>query len=186
VKVGDRFLSGREVRLIGNAGMQYGVVPLPKALEISKNEGFDLVLVSDTSNPPVCRLMNFGKFIYEQKKKEKDQRKSHHVQKNKEVKFSVNIDSHDYQTKVRHAVEFLEKGHKVKGVMMFRGRELSHKELGFAIIEKLVKDLAEVGVPETSPKLLGNTIIVAFNPARIKHTRERHDKQEASASPEEQ
>ncbi len=164
VKDGDYSLRGRDVRLIGGKGEQHGVVPFAKAIEISKGEGLDLVLVADTANPPVCRVMNYGKFIYEQKKKEKDQRKAHHVQKVKEIKFSANINQHDYDTKLKHAVEFLEEGCKLKATMMFRGREMAHQELGFRIMRQLMKDLENVGVPEAEPRLLGRNIVLNFNP----------------------
>jgi translation initiation factor IF-3 len=144
-------------------------VPFSKAFELAKNEGLDIVLVADNATPPVCRIMNFGKFLYEQRKKEKEQRKAQHTQKMKEVKFSANIDPHDYQIKLRHSVEFLEKGCKVKAVMMFKGRQLSHKEIGFDIMKKVVKDLENIGIPEAAPKLIGRSIILNFNPGHSKH-----------------
>jgi len=166
VKDGDYSLRSRDVRVIGSKGDQYGVVPFSKAIEISKKEGLDLVLVADTANPPVCRVMNYGKFIYEQKKKEKEQRKLHHAQKVKEIKFTANIDPHDYNTKLKHAIEFLEEGCKLKTTMVFRGREMSHQELGFNIMKKLIQDLEKVGVPEAEPKLFGRSIMLNFNPGR--------------------
>ncbi len=152
------------MRLIGSKGEQYNIVSFSKAIEISKKDELDLVLVADTANPPVCRIMNYGKFIYEQKRKEREQRKLHHAQKVKEIKFSANIDPHDYQTKVKHAVEFLKTGCKLKTTMIFRGREMSHQELGFKIMRQLMQDLEKIGIPEAEPKLLGRSIVLNFNP----------------------
>lgn len=157
-------MSGRDVRLIGNDGSQLGVVPFKRACQIAQQNGLDLVAVAEQANPPVCKIMDFGKYIYEQKKKEKEQKKHQHAQKQKEIKFSASIDPHDYGIKIDHAIEFLKDGHKVKATMMFRGRELSHKEIGFDVMNKVVKDLAEYGTPEAPPKLIGKNIITNFNP----------------------
>jgi translation initiation factor IF-3 len=164
VKGGDRFLAGREVRLIGSNGGQLGVVTFEKAIELSRQEGLDLVVVADNVTPPVCRIINYGKLIYEHKRKEKDQRKQQHANKVKEVKFGANIDPHDYQIKINHAIEFLTKSYKVKTSMMFKGREMAHKELGYAIMQKVVKDLEGHGIAETAPKLIGRSIFINFNP----------------------
>jgi translation initiation factor IF-3 len=114
--------------------------------------------------PPVCRIINYGKLIYEHKKKEKDQRKQQHANKVKEVKFGANIDPHDYQIKINHAIEFLSKSYKVKASMMFKGREMAHKELGYSIMQKVVKDLETHGIAESAPKLIGRSIFINFNP----------------------
>jgi len=143
-------------------------VPFAKAIEISKLEGLDLALVAENVNPPVCKIMNFGKYIYEQKKKEKEQKKRHHIQKVKELKFTANIDLHDYQTKLRHAIEFLKDGSKLRATMMFRGREMAHQELGMNIIGNLIRDLGEFGEPESEPKLFGRNLVVTFNPKKFK------------------
>ncbi len=108
--------------------------------------------------------MNFGKFIYEQRKKEKDQKKHQHSQKLKEIKFTPTIDQHDYMIKINHAVEFLKKEHKLKTSMMFRGREMSHKEIGFEIMNRVIKDLAEFGDPDSHPRMIGRSIILNFTP----------------------
>jgi len=143
-------------------------VPFAKAIELSKLEGLDLALVAENADPPVCKIMNFGKYIYEQKKKEKEQKKHHHAQKVKELKFTASIDPHDYQTKLRHAIEFLKDGSKLRATMMFRGREMAHQELGMNIIKKLIKDLEEFAESESEPKLFGRNLIVNFNPKNSK------------------
>lgn len=131
---------------------------------MAKQGGLNLVMVAENSDPPVCKIVDFGKLIYEQKKKDKDQRRHQHAQKHKEIKFTPSIDPHDYQIKITHAIEFLEKNYKLKATMMFRGREMAHKELGFGVMERLVKDLAAHGVPEAPPKLIGRSIIINFSP----------------------
>lgn len=137
-----------------------------KALELARVGDLDLVLVADNINPPVCKVMNFGKYIYEQKKKEKEQRKAQHVQKVKELKFTLHIDPHDYQTKLKHAIEFLKDGCKLKATMMFRGREMAHQELGMNIMKNLIKDLENVGTPDTEPKMFGRNMVLTFNPGK--------------------
>ncbi len=157
-------MAGRSVRLIGKDGAQLGVVPLKQACLLAFQSGLDLVSVAEQTEPPVCKIMDFGKFLYEQKKKEKEQKKHQHAQKLKEIKFSASIDPHDYSIKIGHATEFLKESHKVKASMMFRGREMSHKEIGFEVMNNVVKDLDAYGVPESPPKLIGKSIIINFNP----------------------
>jgi len=130
--------------------------------------GLDLVIVAEKTDPPVCRVMDFGKLQYEQKKSIRLQKKHTHVQKVKEVKFRINIDPHDYGFKIKHALEFLGEGDKVKATLMFRGREMAHKEMGFELINKVMEDIKEYGEADGSPKLLGRNIIVTFNPATKK------------------
>ncbi len=127
-------------------------------------QGMDLVLVSDKSEPYVCRVMDYGKLRYEQKKKVKDQKRSSSKCKLKEVKFRVNIEEHDYQYKINHAIEFLGKGNKVKLTLMFRGREMAHKDIGFALMERAVADLVEQGKAESGAKLMGRNITVVLAP----------------------
>ena len=126
--------------------------------------GLDLVIVAEKAEPPVCRVMDFGKLQYEQKKSLRIQKKHTHVQKVKEVKFRINIDPHDYGFKIKHALDFLGEGDKVKATLMFRGREMAHKEIGFEVINKVIEDIKEHGEVESTPKLLGRNIIVTFNP----------------------
>ena len=126
--------------------------------------GLDLVLVSENSEISVCRIMDYGKLRYEQKKKVKDQKKSSHKTKLKEVKFRVNIEKHDYDYKINHAVEFLSKGNKVKLTLMFRGREMAHKDIGFDLITRVVEDLTEYSKSESMPKLMGRNITAVVSP----------------------
>jgi len=130
--------------------------------------GLDLVIVAEKADPPVCRVMDFGKLQYEQKKSLRLQKKHTHVQKVKEVKFRINIDPHDYGIKIKHALDFLGEGDKVKATLMFRGREMAHKEIGFEVVNKVIEDIKEYGEAESTPKLLGRNIIVTFNPVTKK------------------
>lgn len=153
-----------QVRLIGADGDQLGVVPKLKAFELAKEAKLDLVLVSEQSNPPVCKILDFGKLAYDQKRKQKNQKKNQVVQKLKELRFHLNTDEHDYQTKIGHATEFLEKGNKVKIALVFRGREAAYKDKGFELINRAIKELAEFGTPDGAPNMTGKTILVTMNP----------------------
>jgi len=135
---------------------------------MADDAGLDLVIVAEKTEPPVCRVMDFGKLQYEQKKSLRLQKKHTHVQKVKEVKFRINIDPHDYGFKIKHALEFLGEGDKVKATLMFRGREMAHKDIGFELINKVIEDIKEYGEAESTPKLLGRNIIVTFNPVTKK------------------
>ena len=152
------------MRLIGADGTQLGVVSYARAKELAAEAGEDLVLVSDTSNPPVVRIMNFGKLQYEQKKNLKAQRRNSAAQKLKEVKFHINIDSHDYETKLNHALDFLEKGCRLKVTLALRGREMAHQELAFELMDKVMAELAPYADADGKPKLLGRNISVNFAP----------------------
>lgn len=124
----------------------------------------DLVLVSERSTPPVVRIMNFGKLQYEQKKNLKAQRKNQATQKLKEVKFHMNIDSHDYETKLKHALDFLEKGCRLKVTLVLRGREMAHQDLAFNLMDQVMKELSLVADADGKPKMLGRNISVNFAP----------------------
>ena len=137
---------------------------LGPACQAAKNEKLDLVLVAETSEPPVCRIMNFGKFQYEQKKKLKDQKKNQAVQKGKEIEFRLNIADHDYEVKLNHCKEFLDEGRKLKVTLKLKGREMAHPEMGFELIGKITEDLKEAGVLDVPAKLFGKSITVSFNP----------------------
>lgn len=154
----------KQVRLIGADGEQLGVVATQDAFKQAKAAGLDVVLVADKAEPPVCRIMDFGKLVYEQKKKQKDQKKHQHTQKLKEIKFHVSIDPHDYSYKLKHAVDFLSEKDKLKVTIMFRGREMAHKEIGFEFSKKIAEDLKEHGELEEEPKLIGRNITLSFNP----------------------
>ena len=153
-----------EIRVVGADGNQLGVMATQQALQLAREQGLDLVEVSPTSRPPVCRIMDFGKYKYEQSKKTKQSKKKQHTLQVKEVKFRPKTEEHDYQFKKRHAEEFLEKHYKVKVTLMFRGRELDHKELGYRMLDRLTKDLAHVSVVERSPEFEGRLMVMYFSP----------------------
>jgi translation initiation factor IF-3 len=153
-----------EVRVIDSEGEQLGVMSTDAALARADEEGLDLVEVSPTARPPVCRIMDFGKYKYEQSKKQKESKKKQHSIQVKEVKFRPKTEEHDYQFKKWHAEEFLEKGHKVKITMMFRGRELDHRDLGMTMLARLEQDLVEVGNVERAAKFEGRLIVMYMAP----------------------
>lgn len=154
-----------EVRLIGDDGSQLGVMPTRQALEKAKAIGLDLVEVAPNVRPPVCRLMDVGKYIYALSKKEKEARKKQKVINIKEVKLTSKIEEHDYQTKLRNARRFIERGDKVKLTLMFRGREITHKELGERVIAKFIEDMSDVAEVERNDGLEGNSIHLYFAPS---------------------
>lgn len=164
LKPNDRSFTATQVRLIGAEGEQLNVVPLAKARELAHEAGLDLVLVSDRSTPPVVRIMNFGKLQYEQKKNLKAQRRNSAAQKLKEVKFHVNIDSHDYETKIKHALDFLDKGCRLKITLALRGREMAHQDLAFQLMDQVMAELAPYADADGKPKMLGRNISVNFAP----------------------
>ena len=152
------------LRVIGAEGEQLGLMKLGPACNAAKNAGLDLVLVAETSVPPVCKIMDYGKLVYETKKKLKEQKKNQLAQKVKEIKFRLNIDTHDYETKLNHCLDFLNEGSKLKITIMFRGREMAHPEVGFELVNRIAEDLKDDAVLESPAKLLGRNINVAFNP----------------------
>jgi len=153
-----------EVRLIGAEGEQLGVVPYSQAQTLASEAKLDLVMVSDRSVPPVVRIMNFGKLRYEQKKNLKAQRRNTAAQKIKEVKFHINIDDHDYQTKIKKALDFLEKKFRLKITLALRGREMAHQDMAFELIKKVMAELAPYADADGAPNLLGRNISVTFAP----------------------
>lgn len=162
IRVNHR-IRAREVRVInGSTGEQLGVLKLPDALRKAEEMGLDLVEVAPNANPPVCRIVDFGKYRYELAKQEKDKKSS--AGKVKEVKFRVNIDNHDYLTKIRHAEEFLDKGNKLKVQLQFRGRQMAHQELGMAVVLRVKEDLATMGHVDMEPKLVGRAINMVMSP----------------------
>ena len=154
----------REVRLVGSDGKQVGVVATRKALEMAKARGLDLVEVASTARPPVCQICDFGKYKYEQAKKDKEQKKNKIVIKVKEIQLRPFTDPHDYQYKLQHAIDFLCDDMKVKVFLRFRGRENAHKEYGFETMKKFVGDLAPYGKADTQPRKAGRGITVMLAP----------------------
>ena len=146
----------REIRVIDDTGQQLGIMAPFEALAIAKQKGLDLVEISATANPPVCRIMDFGKYQYQEQKRAREARRHQKVIEVKEIKFRPKVDEHDYQFKKKHIERFLADGDKVKATIFFRGREMAHPEIGRRILERLVEELADVAVAETMPRLEGN------------------------------
>jgi translation initiation factor IF-3 len=157
-----------KVRVISQTGEQIGVISLQEALSKAEEAGLDLVEIVPGSNPPVCKIINFGKFRYDQTKREKESKKSQHQVKVKEIKLKPNIDDHDLETKLRHAHEFIAKGNKVKITCVFRGREMAHPEIGERVIRKMCDDLEEIAMLESPPKMFGRALTVVLAPGAKK------------------
>ncbi|MGX7083870.1 translation initiation factor IF-3 [Facklamia languida] len=157
-------IRAKELRVIGDNGEQIGVKSLQDALTIAESFDLDLVLVSPQAKPPVARIMDYGKYRYEQQKKEKEQRKNAKVINVKEVRLSPSIDDHDYQTKLRQAIKFLEKGDKVKASIRFRGRSITHKDLGRDVLEDFIEDTQEVAIVESKPTMEGRSMFMLLAP----------------------
>jgi len=156
-------IRAREVRVImGSTGEQLGVMKLSDALRKAQSIGLDLVEVAPTANPPVCKIVDFGKFRYDISKQEKEKKTS--GTKLKEIKFRVNIDAHDYMTKIRHGEEFLDKGNKVRVQLQFRGREMAHQEFGMQLMERVKGDLAGMSQVEMEPKIAGRNVTMTLSP----------------------
>ncbi len=145
----------RQIRLIGAEGEQIGIIDTRDALAMAREQGLDLVMVGPQAVPPVCRLLDYGRFRYEQQQNEKENRRRARAQEVKAIKFRVKIDDHDFNTKTGHVRRFLEEGHKVKVTIMFRGRERTHPELGERILHRVAETLADVGAPEGTPSMMG-------------------------------
>ena len=157
-----------QVRVIGDEGEQLGVMDTRDAIRTAREKGLDLVEVAATADPPVCRIIDFGKFQYEAKKKANEAKKKQAVIVVKEVKFRPGTDDHDYDYRMKHAREWLTEGDKVKATIWFRGREMTHRELGARILEKLEKDLADISEVEMRPRMEGNQMFIILGPKRHK------------------
>lgn len=157
-----------EVRLVGPSGEQVGIVPLAKALELAQEYDLDLVEVAANARPPVCKLMDYGKFKYESAMKAREARKNQAHTVIKEMKLRPKIDPHDYDTKKGHVVRFLKQGDKVKITIMFRGREQSRPELGYRLLQRLAEDVQDLGFVESNPKQDGRNMIMVLGPHKKK------------------
>jgi translation initiation factor IF-3 len=157
-------IRAREVRVIGDDGKQLGILPLNEALAMARQQGVDLVEIAPNATPPVCRVVDFGKFRYEQSKREKESKKHQHANKVKEVQLSVKIDPHDLEVKRDHAVGFLCEEMKVKVSLRFRGREMAHTEIGFQVVNKFLSEVGPWGTPDREPQLVGKGINVMISP----------------------
>lgn len=163
MNLNDR-IRAREVRLIDSNGDQLGVKSRTEALEIAQTRELDLVLVAPNAKPPVCRIMDYGKFRYEQQKKEKEARKNQKIIQLKEVRFTPGIGDHDFDTKLRNARKFLENGDKVKAAVRFRGRAITHKELGQEVLDRLAKEVLDIATVESRPKMEGRNMFMMLSP----------------------
>ncbi len=159
-----------QVRVIGEENEQLGVMDIRDAIRAAREKGLDLVEVAATADPPVCRIIDFGKFQYEAKKKANEAKKKQVTITVKEVKFRPGTDDHDYSYRMKHAREWLEEGDKVKATIWFRGREMTHRELGARILERLEHDLIDVGEVEARPRMEGNQMFIILGPKKHKGT----------------
>jgi translation initiation factor IF-3 len=151
-------------------------------LRLAREQGYDLVEVAPAARPPVCRIMDFGKFLYQQKKKTHDSKKKQKQFQVKEVKFRPNIDDHDYDVKLRNALRFLEEGDKVKATVQFRGREMSKPDLGLNLMKRLAADIGDRGVQESTPEMAGNRMHLIFGPGKKEKDREKEREKEKAAT----
>jgi translation initiation factor IF-3 len=175
-------IRAREVRVIGDNGEQLGVMSLNEALALARQRGVDLVEIAATATPPVCRVVDYGKFRYEQSKKDKESKKHQHANKVKEIQLSANIDPHDFKVKLGHAIDFLCEDMKVKVSLRFRGREMAHQEFGKDKVNNFIKDVAPWGHPDAPPKLIGKGLNVMLSPLP-RNKRARHPNEGAAPAP---
>jgi len=175
-------IRAREVRVVGHDGKQLGVLALGEAINLARAQGVDLVEIAPNATPPVCRLVDFGKYRYEQSKKEKEAKKHHHANKVKEIQLSPTISPHDFGVKLSHAIDFLCDEMKVKLALRFRGREMAHQEIGFQVVKKFVLALALYGHPDAEPKLIGRGIHVMLSPLP-RNKRAKNPNQTADGAP---
>src|SRR6202140_1764374 len=166
-------IRAREIRVIGDEGQQIGVMPPFEALKMAREKNLDLVEISPTAQPPVCRIMDYGKFLYQQEKKEREAKKHQKTITVKEVKFRINVDDHDYETKKNHVLRFLDEGDKVKATIFFRGRE---------ILERLIKDVEPHSIVEFRPRQEGNTLHAILAPKKTEKEREKEKHKAAAQS----
>jgi translation initiation factor IF-3 len=170
-----------QVRVISPEGKQLGILDTPKAINLALEVGLDLVEVAPNATPPVCRIMDFGKYVYEEQKKHSHAKTT--GSKIKEIEFTARIEQHDYETKLRHAEEFLDHGNKVKMRLKFRGREMAHTELGFSLMKRAVADLSSMGNPDADPKLIGRNIHVMLTPLPPNKRKPKFHQRDAGEEP---
>lgn len=157
-------IRAKEVRVVGVDGEQLGIMPIREALQLAADANLDLVNVAPNAKPPVCRIMDYGKYRYEMQKKEKEARKNQKVIDIKEIRLSATIEEHDFQTKLRNVVKFLNDGDKVKCTVRFRGREITHAEIGQRVLERVANEVQDISVVERKPKLEGRQMIMILAP----------------------
>jgi translation initiation factor IF-3 len=165
--------------VIDDEGGQIGILPPYEALKLARSKNLDLVEISPTAQPPVCRIMDYGKYLYQQEKKEREAKKHQKTITVKEVKFRINVDDHDYETKKNHVLRFLDEGDKVKATIFFRGREMTRTNLGRGILERLIKDVEPYSIVEFRPRQEGNTLHAILAPKKSAVEREKEREKEA-------
>jgi translation initiation factor IF-3 len=180
IRINER-IRAREIRVIDENGEQLGILQPFEALRIARERGLDLVEVSPNAVPPVCRIQDYGRYLYEKEKSERAARKRQKVITIKEVKFSVTVDEHDYQTKKNQVNRFLTEGDKVKASLRFRGRQMAHRELGYNIINRLIQDIGDAGVVEFMPRMEGTILHAILAPGRKEPPKPRPPAQAAQA-----
>ena len=173
----------REVRVIDDTGQQLGIMPPQQALTIARRKGLDLVEIAATATPPVCRIMDFGRYQYQEQKRARPAKKHQKIIEVKEIKFRPKVDEHDYQFKKKHIERFLADGDKVKATIFFRGREMAHPEIGRRILERLIDDLAEVAIAETAPRQEGNQMHTILSGKRERSRPPRKRRKRKSRNP---
>src|ERR1700689_2794932 len=178
IRTNDR-IRAREIRVIDDEGKQIGILPPYEALKMAREKNLDLVEISPSAVPPVCRIMDYGKFLYQQEKKEREAKKHQKTITVKEVKFRINVDDHDYETKKNHVLRFLDEGDKVKATIFFRGREMTRTGLGRQILERLIKDVEPHSIVEFRPRQEGNTLHAILAPKKTAVEREKEREKEA-------
>jgi translation initiation factor IF-3 len=180
----NRRIKAREVRVVGPDAEQLGVLPIDQALARAQELGMDLVEVSPMAKPPVCKIMDYGKFKYLEKKKQNEAKKKQVVVQLKEVKLRPRTEEHDYATKIKKVREFLAEANKARITVMFRGREMSHRELGQKVLQRIIEDLRDVAVIEAAPRMEGRQMfmIIAPNPRMLQASRDRAKAQAAQAA----
>lgn len=177
----NRGIRAAEVRVVDEEGRQLGVMPLRQALETARERGLDLVEVAATAQPPVCRILDYGKFRYEQAKKDRHAKKSQHLSEVREVKIRPKIGAHDLEAKLRNARKMLQEGDKIKVIVIFRGREMAHQDLGWKLLQKVGETLKDVAALDKAPGMEGNALTVIFAPS--KQAREARTTKKESQQP---
>ncbi|MES2122980.1 MAG: translation initiation factor IF-3 [Chlamydiota bacterium] len=164
----NREIRAPQVRVIDKDGGQVGVLPLAEAIQRAEQVGLDLVEIAPTAVPPVCKIVDYGKYRYQLTKKEKEQKKTQHHVKVKEIKIKPNTDDHDLVVKMKHAREFVVKGNKVRITCTFRGREMLHTDIGFKVVRRMCEELADIATPEAPAKMMGRNLSVVLAPGAKK------------------
>ncbi|MEW6033821.1 MAG: translation initiation factor IF-3 [Chloroflexota bacterium] len=183
----NRWIRAAEVRVVDEEGKQLGLMPTRQALDLAKERGLDLVEVAATAQPPVCRILDYGRFKYEQAKKERQAKKGQHLSQVREVKVRPKIGEHDLQAKLRNARKLLQQGDKIKVIVVFRGREMAHQDRGWKLLQRVGESLKDVAALDRPPAMEGNTLGVIFSPSkqlREAQKKEREAKERTAVSTE--